>query len=80
MTRTTPIQTQGNDHLLTRTLVRAVRLVIAGRLSRQRDSSGLPGCRWSGFAAVGWVPNADLVPAVFQLLPPGHMRLLTQKR
>jgi hypothetical protein len=32
-----------------------------------------------GFAAVGWVPNADLVRAVFQMLPPGHMRLLTQK-
>jgi hypothetical protein len=23
-----------------------------------------------GFAAVGWVPNADLVRAVFQMLPP----------
>jgi hypothetical protein len=33
-----------------------------------------------GFAAVGRVPNVDLVRAVFQMLPPGQMRLLIQKR
>jgi hypothetical protein len=33
-----------------------------------------------GFAAVGRVPNADLVRAMFQMLPPGQLRLLTQKR
>ena len=62
---------------LTRTLVRAVRLVIAGRLSRQRGQFRTARVPIVGSAAIGWVPNADLVRAVFQMLPPGRMGLLT---